>query len=158
MKFSFCMCLCIVVGFAGLQVQGRGPLVYFRALLPSDKTFGLESTIVFSKVEANVGSGYNSSSGVFHVPIAGLYLMKCQLETTDPGVSEFFLESQGVQKSVLTITHIYSSKTMSVIIPLKVGDHVLMRKKFDSHNAPLRGGVWSQFSGYLLREDLINCQ
>ncbi|XP_071104224.1 multimerin-1-like isoform X2 [Haliotis cracherodii] len=153
MKFSFCMCLCIVVSFAGLQVQGRGPLVYFRAELPSDKTYGLQSTIVFSKVEANVGSGYNPSSGVFHVPIAGLYLMKCQLETTGHGSSEFFLESQGVRKSVLTIGHYYSSKTMSVIIPLKVGDHVLVRKTYGIPNAPLRGGVWSQFSGYLLRKD-----
>ncbi|XP_046568082.1 complement C1q tumor necrosis factor-related protein 4-like [Haliotis rubra] len=113
------------------MVQARGPLVYFRAILPKDTTYGHRSTIVFSQVEANNGSGYNPSSGVFHVPIAGLYLMKCQLETTNHGTSEFFLEKEGSDQSVLTIQHHYSSKTMSVIIHLNVGDHVLVRKRYD---------------------------
>ncbi|XP_046568071.1 complement C1q-like protein 4 [Haliotis rubra] len=154
MKFTLYVCLCLVASsWTEFMVQARGPLVYFRAILPKETTYGLRSTIVFSQVEANKGSGYNPSSGVFHVPIAGLYLMKCQLETTNHGTSEFFLEKQGTAQSVLTIQHYYSSKTMSVIIHLNVGDHVLVRKTYDSKNAPLRGGVWSQFSGYLLRKD-----
>ncbi|XP_067686879.1 multimerin-1-like [Haliotis asinina] len=152
MKFTLFLCV-VATSWTEFMVQARGPLVYFRAKLPRDSTYGLRSTIVFSQVEANYGSGYNPHSGVFHAPVAGHYLMKCQLETTNHGTSEFILEKQGSAQSVLTIQHFYSSKTMSVIIHLNLGDHVLVRKVFDDKNAPLRGGVWSQFSGYLLRKD-----
>ncbi|XP_046376652.1 uncharacterized protein LOC124149235 isoform X2 [Haliotis rufescens] len=153
MKFSFCMCLCIVVSsWTVLQVQGGDPWVYFASRLGRDTRFGVGSAVVFDRVAANIGNGYNPTSGIFTAPFSGYYEFKCQLLASSPGCFEYALVSQGSYKAIILFPcSSFATKTMSAIFHVTAGHHVWVK----SHHIPgtLRGGIWSQFSGRLVRKD-----
>ncbi|XP_071115218.1 complement C1q-like protein 2 [Haliotis cracherodii] len=162
MELHLMLFLCVAVcSFTGKAVAGKGPLVYFKALLPKNSNpaslksyhFGVGSIIPFSSVEANIGRGYNPSSGVFTVPVSGYYQFRALFQTTGAGHSDFELVAQGSRKALVTIPSAIDSTTMSATFHVNKGDHVFVKKFFDYGNAPLRQGLWSQFSGYLLRKD-----
>ncbi|XP_046326508.2 heavy metal-binding protein HIP-like [Haliotis rufescens] len=163
MQASLCMCgrmmaLCVFM-FLIAVVFCQTPLVYFKATLTKRSNnmaafhFGVNRIIPFSNVEANIGHGYNPTSGVFVAPESGYYQFRTILQTTRVGNSDFALVAQGSPKAFVTIPNHWSSTAMSAIFHVNRGDHVFVKKIFDNRNAPLRQGLWSQFSGYLLRID-----
>nr|QCW12718.1 complement C1q-like protein 4 [Haliotis discus discus] len=162
MELHLMLFLCVsVCSFTGKAVAGKGPLVYFKASLPKNSNpasvksyhFGVGNIIPFSSVEKNIGRGYNPSSGVFTVPVSGYYQFRAILQTTRAGNSDFELVAQGSRKAFVTVPSVYDSTTMSATFHVNKGDHVFVKKFYDYGNAPLRHGLWSQFSGFLLRKD-----
>ncbi|XP_046377662.2 uncharacterized protein LOC124149877 [Haliotis rufescens] len=143
----FCMVLCH-------DAQGaKGRLVYFKASLSKIKTYGIHSTVIFDKCEANIGKGYNPTSGVFHAPVSGYYEFKVQLEAGSSGGYSFCLVCEGVVKSELSIQRVWSSKFTSAIFHVNAGEHVLVRKTVHGGATRIAAGARTQFSGYLLRSD-----
>jgi len=65
------------------QQSPTGPQLMFLAFLTSDITNatgdGTNATYVFDTAEVNVGSCYNTSTGVFTVPTTGVYMFQCGL-------------------------------------------------------------------------------
>ncbi|XP_071100927.1 uncharacterized protein [Haliotis cracherodii] len=133
--------------------EHKGRLVYFKASLSKGKTFGIHSTVIFDKCEANIGKGYNPTSGVFHAPVSGYYEFKVQLESSGAGGFVFCLVCEGVVKSELSIQRMWSSKFTSAIFHVNAGEHVLVRKTLHGGATPISSGARTQFSGYLLRSD-----
>ncbi|XP_046325595.2 heavy metal-binding protein HIP-like isoform X2 [Haliotis rufescens] len=162
MQLHLVLYLCVAVCLTGGKtVAGKAPLVYFKASLPKNSDpmtwkpypFGVGSIILFSSVEANNGRGYNPTSGVFHVPVSGHYQFRVLLQTVGTGHSDYVLLAQGSAKARIGIPKPWTSTSMSVVIHVNKGDHVLVKKTWENGNSPLRQGVWSQFSGFLLRRD-----
>ncbi|XP_048239552.1 complement C1q-like protein 4 [Haliotis rufescens] len=150
MELHLMLFLCVAVcSFTGKEVAGNAPLVYFKASLPKSLNagyyyFGVGSIIPFSSVEANIGHGYNPTSGVFHAPVSGYYQFQTLLQTERgprQGTSDFGLFSQGYAKAWLTIPMPYASTSMSVIIHVNKADHVFVKKTLDNGKSPLRQGA-----------------
>ncbi|XP_046556190.1 heavy metal-binding protein HIP-like [Haliotis rubra] len=148
-----------VCSFAGKGDARRDPLVYFKATLTKSSNsveaypFGVGRIIPFSSVDANIGRGYNPSSGVFVVPVSGYYQFRALLQSTGKGNSDFALVAKGSVKAHVTLRTDWTSTTLSAIIHVNKGDHVFIKKTYQNGNCPLRQGQWSQFIGYLLRKD-----
>ncbi|XP_041374703.1 uncharacterized protein LOC121387609 [Gigantopelta aegis] len=53
-------------------------VVAFHAEISRDLHILTHSTVRFNKVDVNIGSGYNSGSGIFRAPVNGIYLFFLQ--------------------------------------------------------------------------------
>ncbi|XP_045204747.1 multimerin-1-like [Mercenaria mercenaria] len=110
------------------------------------------ATIVFSDVETNIGGAYNSKTGEFVAPTAGLYVFFCTILSGWNLIIESVLQVNGTNKM-----HIYSGSNFQgsgsnrALLQLNTGDVVRMAKHGPWGSKPFTvHNCWSTFSGYLL--------
>ncbi|RXM96941.1 Complement C1q-like protein 4 [Acipenser ruthenus] len=140
-----------------LKATSETPKIVFSAILFDGKTqtlgpFNAATTLVFAKVLTNIGSAYNSNTGIFTALVPGTYYfsftvffhLKANLYVTlmknaDRIVSVW--DNQGGDTN--------DSGTHTVTLQLAVGDHVYVRlnenkQLYDDANH------YNSFSGFLL--------
>ena len=109
------------------------------------------STIRFDKTDRNEGNGYDTSSGIFTVPVAGLYNVYWHVLPYRGKSSEFDLMVNGKEKlrSFAYMTNKYRTSSGFINIRLSKGDKVLI--KATVAGAKLHGGRYSSFGAELVR-------
>ncbi|CAJ1085914.1 complement C1q-like protein 4 [Xyrichtys novacula] len=114
--------------------------------------FNSETTLVYQKVITNVGNAYNSSTGVFTAPYAGVYYFTFfQHAGGRPGTLLFLYKNN--ERMVQTQAHPAVNETAhnagnAVFLQLQVGDRVYVRMDPNSH--VYGSGYHTTFSGFLV--------
>ncbi|XP_064613623.1 heavy metal-binding protein HIP-like [Liolophura sinensis] len=152
-----------ISGNMSARLQGANTVdaVAFSAQVESHLT-GLtrDQTIVFSSPRTNLGNAYNSKTGVFTCPTAGLYLFTATVLSNlgDRIETEIMLhKSEGdmKQESVAKLysgaasTERYGSGSNTVVLELAKGDTVWLREYNGLGSFVYQ--QWSSFSGALIQ-------
>ena len=129
-------------------------LVAFHASLSSPVTTSKTQILVCDNVISNVGGAYNAHTGVFTVPVAGVY---CFLVNTSPCQrSEDKRARLGVVLDNRKIAHVYARglwwSTGHTAVQLDVGHKVWLRTFGDDEYTFSEG--WTSFTGMLLQPQL----
>lgn len=118
-----------------------------------------DQTIVFSSPRTNLGNAYNSETGVFKCPTAGLYLFTAtvlsnlgdRIETEvilQKSEGDMKLESVAKLYSGASSTERYGSGSNTVVLELAEGDKVWLREYNGLGSFIYQ--QWSSFSGVLI--------
>ena len=110
-------------------------------------------TVVFDRVRTNIGSAYSSTTGIFITPSNGVYGFTWTL-MTNPGkhydtilvVGGGWVQVNGANSG--DDGKCYESSTNTIILQLRRGQQVWIRKHGDSGN--LLRSHYSTFSGWLI--------
>ena len=132
----------------------------FNARYPA-VTNGGNATIVFSSTHHNIGSHYNTSTGVFTAPVAGSYLFSFAILMDPSGLGHYarvLFSKNGTSASTTygdslesteyqTTTQEYQSLSMTAVIYMSVNDTMRLQ---NTGQSPTYGTSYGSFSGYLL--------
>jgi len=133
--------------------------VAFHASLSYDKSIrGATSgqTVIFNRVDTNLGGGYNGTTGVFRAPVAGTYVFSLTFfmsyHTTDPSRGELHIvknNGYGLRVFRELDTNIdEGTATGTTVLPLNKGDQVHVIAA--TANMFIVGNDLSYFSGFML--------
>ncbi len=120
--------------------------------------FKLNDTVIPFEIERlNVGGAMNLGTGVFTVPIGGIYhfefrAMKGYDEGTI-GYVDFQVNGSTISSSFITSTALSALSGISASFHLKSGDQVRLYKTAGNLNDNARH--YTDFSGWLVEEDLL---
>jgi hypothetical protein len=127
-----------------------GPSTYFQAYLTSTTNYATGSTsnvVIFDTAITNVGSGYNTSTGIFTAPTTGFYSFSSSLFfAAAAGTTQFLIAVTGSVQSFraaqLTVASAITSVAWSM--PMTAGDTVKIVPFADgSGNFQLNGAALS---------------
>ena len=125
--------------------------IAFYATLSDHTALGQKQTIEFDHIITNIGNAYNGVSGVFTVPITGIY----QFSTTMLQYSSTNIHTQ-LMKNTISVGQNYgnsnrASATQTVIVSGQKGDIVYVRHHEGIGSTQvIHGGGYSSFSGFLI--------
>ncbi|XP_061552296.1 uncharacterized protein LOC133412725 isoform X3 [Phycodurus eques] len=138
----------------GTQTSGETKVAFAAALTDSGSVgpFDRETTVIFSKVFANVGRAYNETSGLFTAPMDGVYVFSFTAADFLKGYMgvTLYRNQQPIVSSLDLNDHGgYASATNGALIPLEAGDRVRLSlpasyRLYDDTRS------FSVFSGFLL--------
>lgn len=117
-----------------------------------------QDTIVFETVISNYGNSYHNNTGIFEVPLSGIYLFSCsvfdQLSSTTHGSVK--VHAAMVRNNVeLARVFAHADDTyrdqgaQTIIVKADAGDRVWV-KIMDNDDLSLGGQLYTTFSGYML--------
>ncbi|XP_067436061.1 complement C1q-like protein 4 [Thunnus thynnus] len=114
--------------------------------------FNMDRTLVYNKVITNIGDAYNSCSGIFSAPVAGLYYFTFFYHAGGQHPSKLFL-MKNCETIVMTTDHKSSNDSAdnggnAAFLQLKEGDQVFVRLGANTH---VWGSCQTNFSGFLVR-------
>ncbi|XP_067435930.1 complement C1q-like protein 4 [Thunnus thynnus] len=115
--------------------------------------FNMDTTLVYNEVITNIGDAYNSCSGIFSAPVAGLYYFTFFYHAGGEHPSKLFL-MKNCKTIVMTHDHKSSYDTAdnggnAAFLQLKEGDQVFVRLVANTH---VWGSCHTNFSGFLVRQ------
>ncbi|VDI63872.1 Hypothetical predicted protein, partial [Mytilus galloprovincialis] len=122
----------------------------FTASLTNKKTLAAKEIIKFDKVWLNTGDIYDPSTGIFTVPINGLYLVSSSM-MSDSGKHLHCHLWRNDQSNVGVFGTGYSQGSLNTVMDLKKGEHLTIHL----HNGAVEnayGFHWLMFSAYLISE------
>ncbi|KAK3589832.1 hypothetical protein CHS0354_015842 [Potamilus streckersoni] len=131
--------------------------VGFTARLTNIITSSLNShqTLVFDNVYINIGNGYDATTGVFHAPVAGMYVILLTISSVGPyeaGAIE--VVHNGVPVCRAEASHYYwGGCPCNAVVHLEVGDTVLAREHLHHAVDQTRGDYFTTFSMGLMLKD-----
>jgi hypothetical protein len=114
-----------------------------------------DEILVFKRVLANEGSGYNNATGVFTASIEGIYLFTVHVCASHKKWSTIGLVLDGifVAKSINYNSQGYSCGSVSAIVQMETGRQVWVGNTYGSNGHVLAGEntyVMNTFSGVLI--------
>ena len=142
---------------------GFGSPTYFQAYLTSNTNYAtssLANTVIFDTAISNVGSAYNTSTGVFTAPATGFYAFDATLFFgTGTGSTQFIIAYLGSVQSLRVAQLTVASAITSVAwaMPMTMGDTVQVQPfadgtgTFNLVGSPLQSGGFntsSTFAGW----------
>lgn len=126
----------------------------FLAYLTANQAAG---TIVFDNASAlNQGSHYNTSTGIFTCPVAGLYNFAVNIMSDLDGSTNYFAVTLQINGSNYVISQNHStidndfSGNISTIASLSVNDQVKVTSDQKVYGAAAATAKYTYFSGYLI--------
>lgn len=122
---------------------------------------GINQSIVFDRVETNLGNGYNSHHGIFVAPVSGTYVFFTTMYAShayshDHIFCHFVVN--GVAKSTLYVESTSSSSdtgSQMIITQLNKGDDVAVQLLDSVSGIYSNENLLSTFSGFLLQQEFL---
>lgn len=141
-----------------IKKDNRNEMVAFSARVsPSYSDIQPKTTIIFSKVEANIGEGYNPKNGEFSAPVSGVFVFYSNILTAANKSIETRLVINGkIRLNLYSGGGQYMGSGSNLLVThLNKGDIVKMMKYGPWGTKPfyIHHG-WSTFSGFLLVLDV----
>ncbi|KAL4217383.1 hypothetical protein ACF0H5_023834 [Mactra antiquata] len=140
--------------------------VAFSAGITSSQTLHNGERVAFDSLYTNIGSAYDTNTGIFNCPFSGIYLFQVHTMASQDKSSwlELYHNSYYIFSLYGHSNNEYGAASNSVILRLSKGDQVYVRSVNSKYGAStdIYGQVdeiYSTFSGYLLSpvyEDIIN--
>uniref|UniRef100_A0A0P5NX02 Neurexin IV n=1 Tax=Daphnia magna TaxID=35525 RepID=A0A0P5NX02_9CRUS len=132
----------------------------------SDYFEELGTPILFDIEELNVGAAYDKNSGIFTAPVTGKYFFTVSGLGYFPGsiVSSRYHIQVGLYKNdeamafaladEVEVGFQYETFSLQLTLELTKGDQISVRIQGLSPYVSLRAGMFTQFNGFLLEEDI----
>ncbi|CAG2257109.1 unnamed protein product [Mytilus edulis] len=120
----------------------------FTASLTAKKGLTAKQVMIFDKVWLNTGDIYNPATGVFTVPMNGLYLVSSSM-MSDRGTHLHCHLWRNDQKNVGVFGTGFSQGSLNAVMNLNKGDSLTIRHD-GGGNENVYGLHWSMFSAYLI--------
>uniref|UniRef100_A0A4W6DL14 C1q domain-containing protein n=1 Tax=Lates calcarifer TaxID=8187 RepID=A0A4W6DL14_LATCA len=116
--------------------------------------FDGDTTLVYNTLIANVGDAYNTSTGVFAAPVAGVYCFILSYHAGGHQIAKLTLTKNG-EPIVATSDHKSDADTAdnggnAAVLELKRGDQVYVRLAAGAH--VWAGNQHTSFSGFLINQ------
>ena len=114
-------------------------------------------TLVFDVVKTNAGNGYNKFSGMFTVPVSGLYELACSISMAGLGSYasyEIIKNAEIVGKFYVDAEYNDEYRSSSMTVMLQVGDVLFVRTSstYTPHGNVLSNvNDWSSVTGWLIK-------
>ncbi|XP_014778103.1 caprin-2 [Octopus bimaculoides] len=110
-----------------------------------------DQIVIFDQLLTNIGSAYDHTTGIFNCPISGTYqfFVKILSGFNDKVETALIVNTIEVTRLYSGAQHAHGSSTAPVIILLEKGDKVFVKALYQKSSHV--HGVYSTFSGYLLR-------
>lgn len=135
------------------KVESPEKLLFkFYTILGSSINNG--QTVVFEKSMYNIGTGYNTATGVFKAPVNGIYMLNARLCVTKNYVAKFKLTVDGksVDESASFTVNNNPYFHLNAVVDLNKGSNVSIQgDKYGSMKLCATTEPWTTFSGVLLR-------
>lgn len=113
-----------------------------------DIYLGDNEALKYDRVLTNFGNGYDRLSGHFKAPIKGLYVFSCNVMASGKNALSVVLVKNGqILSNVYSATANYESGAISILLALKKGDNVWIRRL--AHERTVHAGN-NWFTGYLI--------
>ncbi|KAL3871579.1 hypothetical protein ACJMK2_039570 [Sinanodonta woodiana] len=131
--------------------------VGFTARLTNSITSGLSShqALIFDNVYINVGNGYDATTGVFHAPVPGMYVILMTVSTEYYKSDDVEVVHNGEPLCRAVAPHDnWGGCSCNAVVRLKVGDAVWVRERYHRADDHIRGDYYTTFSmGLLIKDD-----
>lgn len=129
----------------------------FTAGISSDNSGWRGDTLVFPVVIYSEGTGYNSSTGIFTAPTSGTYVFYVSVQSAyQKFIRLNIVLNESTKVQVMTwynsgsSVEIHQTGTNLVILPLRTGDRVWVKRSVDSIGYHSNINLATTFSGFKL--------
>ncbi|KAG9282791.1 complement C1q-like protein 4 [Astyanax mexicanus] len=128
----------------------RGAVAFYAALR---EDFGKDDVLKFSNVVTNLGSRYDSSTGIFTCQSAGVYHFSYHILKTGTSLkADLVLNDKTVASAVAVDALHADTASNSAVLQLSAGDRVFVRLNKSDRTLKDTNNIFSTFSGHLLYE------
>ncbi|XP_041649938.1 complement C1q-like protein 3 [Cheilinus undulatus] len=141
----------------GLMNKETTRVAFSAALGGNAENFGpfnTRTTLIYKTVKTNIGNAYNSATGIFTAPVAGVYYFTFFYNANSTHKAFLMLYKNSVQIVFIwensSKTESYDSGGNAVFLQLKRGDQVYVRMGENSHI--YGGSYYTTFSGFLVSQ------
>ncbi|PVD38877.1 hypothetical protein C0Q70_01502 [Pomacea canaliculata] len=118
---------------------------------------GQHQTLTFNDVITNIGNGYDSATGIFTAPVAGVYIFFLRVMSTNShGSIDVVIDKQGAPLDLIFAegqTDPYDQGSGQVTTHLAVGEKVWARQQ---SGEAVRGRWYTSFTGLLLNPKTVS--
>ncbi|XP_052072543.1 heavy metal-binding protein HIP-like [Mytilus californianus] len=134
-----------------LQRQSPSVVTFLARLIsPSYGSIAAKATVKFERITENIGSGYNSGTGIFTAPTKGLYHFTASARQSRSGYLHLGL-FRNEEEMAVSVGVNYNSLTIGATFTLQSGDRVYV-KNIWSRSSGIVGAGQSYFSGNLVHK------
>ncbi|XP_053404440.1 SCO-spondin-like [Mercenaria mercenaria] len=131
------------------------PMVAFQCKDLKDFTFSSNERFVFTTTMMNEGNGYDSTTGVFTAPVAGLYSFSIQLCTRDGGsyyiYYTFVAENKEIKRGYFRNDESYRTNSAEAVTYVNKGGSVFIKSTNGRDGTLFQDSYcWNTFSGFLI--------
>ncbi|CAC5357827.1 C1QL [Mytilus coruscus] len=136
-----------------VRETGQSPLIVTflaRLISPDYGTIAGKATVKFEKIIENIGSAYNSGTGVFTAPTKGLYHFTASARQSHSGYLHLGL-FRNTEEMAVSVALNYNSLTIGATFTLESGDSVFV-KNIWTQSSGIVGGGQTYFSGNLIHK------
>ncbi|CAG2204757.1 C1QL [Mytilus edulis] len=131
-------------------IRGKG-VPAFSASLSTGKSFSGSTKVIFDKVWANIGDGYDSRSGIFTAPQSGVYQFSCTIMRNEKDVSVYLFQNEIKTVAILPGSiKDFAPGTLNIVLKLKKDDKVFIRNGQSQQIYSESGSHFSMFSGFMI--------
>lgn len=131
----------------------KTPVIAFRADHVSDTSPASNQIMIYTKVRQNDGNGYDSTTGIFTAPKAGLYLFMVQVYPYTKKTFEYKLvQGDTTLFSGRAYSYDWLSTSSTTFAHLNSGEKVCVRSVSSSSVDILYSREYNAFSGVFIRK------
>ncbi|XP_045176310.1 complement C1q tumor necrosis factor-related protein 3-like [Mercenaria mercenaria] len=111
--------------------------------------------LIFDRVTTNIGTGYDSKSGIFEAPVPGVYVFSVTMMADPSHYDRYQIMKNGSELLGNMLAHAptnaYDTTAQTIVVVLQAGDQISVQ-----HSDPdgfAHGHLYSTFAGFLQQED-----
>ncbi|VDI80001.1 complement C1q-like protein 4 isoform X2 [Mytilus galloprovincialis] len=121
-----------------------------RLITPDYGSIAGKATVKFEKIIENIGSAYNSATGIFTAPSKGLYQFTASARQSHSGYLHLGL-FRNTEEMAVSVALNFNSLTIGASFTLESGDSVFV-KNIWTQSSGIVGGGQTYFSGHLIHK------
>ncbi|XP_063434094.1 cerebellin-2-like [Mytilus trossulus] len=136
---------------SGNGVSRKDVPAFAASLSSYTKTYKTNESVLFDKVWANIGNGYDASSGIFTAPKSGVYQFSCTIMRFKDSIKVHLFQNEKKTVAIYPGSgSLYIPGSLNIVLQVKKGDKVFIRNERNQQIYSESGSQFSMFSGFMI--------